>query len=820
MSYHSANNDNGQKYTGLSSAVDMDAEEMIFVSCWLKNDTSGAEHTIAEVFNNDGSEARATFRQLKAKGGNNDRLLLEFRDGAAGTMSTTTDGAFTSWTFAAVCCYHFTDVVLSPEQRLRTYINNDSVQTGSNSGTDPQNGLLDEFEIGHKHPDNGTNTDELDGKIAQFAIFKATSTSSSLLKDAEFANTADTLRDRLYNGGNGCTPNTIDLTNWDDANITVTLIAYLPLYDDFNLDAGSATLGTGSDAGGGVFDTTDTVDIHSCIRQTLNMALNVTADLQDGGGSGDISSTLPLAMDVTPALKATGNLSQSLPIVISLIEDLQGQGRLAASASMAIALTAAVTGTGNLSQSLPLAVDVTPDLKGSGAVSQSLPVAVDVTPALTGGGALSQTLALALDVAADLKATGVLAQTLSMVLAVVGAITGSGALSQSLPVAVDVTPDLKGSGAVSQSLPVAVDVTADLTDLGSGDISSTLPLAMDVTPALKGTGNLSQSLPVAVTVTPDLKATGVLSQSLPLAVDVTPALTGSGALTALLNIALDVVPDLKANGALAVALAQAMDINAALTGDGNLSSLQDISLDVASILTGTGNLSQTLPIALGVTPDLTGAGALVKTLTMALDVAADLKASGNLAQALAIVFAVSADLTDAGSGALSSTLPLAMDVTPALTGSGALSLTAPLSLTVTAALQGIGAPVTPDKLADPSITKAIRGREKRRLYKDRWNQFAETLDAFLRRQEPVIREAVVEAPTVAEALDEIKRDARFSADLEAVAQEITTPAEPIDAQTLLAELRGELAQLAKEIRDEEDVIAIIALMAADDTIWN
>ena len=134
MSYHSAKTNSGQKYTGLSGAVTISSQEMIFSAIWLKNDTSGTEHTIAEVFNATGNEQRLTFRQLKAKGANNDRLLLEFRDGDQGTNSTVTDGAFTTWTFAAIGFYNYETTTPTDELRIRSYINGDAVQTVNDTG--------------------------------------------------------------------------------------------------------------------------------------------------------------------------------------------------------------------------------------------------------------------------------------------------------------------------------------------------------------------------------------------------------------------------------------------------------------------------------------------------------------------------------------------------------------------------------------------------------------------------------------------------------------------------------------------------------------
>ena len=110
------------------------------------------------------------------------------------------------------------------------------------------------------------------------------------------------------------------------------------------------------------------------------------------------------------------------------------------------------------------------------------------------------------------------------------------------------------------------------------------------------------------------------------------------------------------------------------------------------------------------------------------------------------------------------------------------------------------------------------GDLRRRFYGDRWNQFAETFDAFLRRQQPVMEAAVAEAPAtqpIAEISKAVLAEAKFAADLEELEGRVSE-LEPTTVDELLAVLEPQVESIITEIADEEAMIAFIALVATNE----
>ena len=228
----------------------------------------------------------------------------------------------------------------------------------------------------------------------------------------------------------------------------------------------------------------------------------------------------------------------------------------------------------------------------------------------------------------------------------------------------------------------------------------------------------------------------------------------------------------------------------------------------------SGAIAAALSVAAAVGADLKGRGAMTANLPAAFSIAGDLKAVGALNAALETAFEISADAT--GRGALLASMAVSAAVQADLTKAGELSASLSMVVAVTAALRDASAP---DRLADPRIVaERIRARPKRRFYKDRFNQFAETFDAFLRRQEPEMRARVLAEPRVEKAREAFVADPRFRNEIAAMATAVSAREARISAEEVLEGLEEAIDGLMREIRDEEDVIAIISLLATTDQL--
>ena len=191
---------------------------------------------------------------------------------------------------------------------------------------------------------------------------------------------------------------------------------------------------------------------------------------------------------------------------------------------------------------------------------------------------------------------------------------------------------------------------------------------------------------------------------------------------------------------------------------------------------------------------------------MVFNVAADLKAQGKLDAALPMVFNLVADLRDASSGELDALLPFVFNITANLTDATPAAPSA-------------------DKLADPTIVRPTR----RRLYAKQWNQFAETFDAFLRRQESLVRAVVQETEATATRnelyaqileLDDYSNDLVelsrqvYAENSELLSQYVSAETGTVDLVDFRALFEESMLELIQQSQDEQDIIALVTLIAS------
>jgi hypothetical protein len=509
--------------------------------------------------------------------------------------------------------------------------------------------------------------------------------------------------------------------------------------------------------------------------------------------AGAPAATITVTPGLTVEVAAGGAIDAALPIVSAVIADLKGDGKLDAAMPIVTAVVADLKATGALDALLPIVTDVVADLKATGALDAALPIEFNVVADLKATGKLDAVLPVVFAVVADLKAQGKLDAALPIEFNVVADLVAQPVQIEAvLPIVFAVVADLKAQGKLDAALAIVLALVADLK--GAGKLDAVLPIEFNVVAELEQPGGIDAVAAMVFDITADLKAQGKLDAALAIEFAVAADLKAEGKLDALLAIIFNVVADLRdeGGGRIDAVLPIVFDVVADLKARGKLDALLGMELAIVANLQAEGKLDATLPIVTAVVANLQAQGRLDATLAIVLDVAADLKAQGDLAAAAAIVFNVVANLADQ-QGPIEAVLPIEFGVAASLTA-------VPV--------------VADDGMADPREP----GWERRpRFYAKRWNMFAETFDAFLRRQETLVRETVLEVEELEDVMAVVFEDQGFVEELDVMTATVAETV-PVTSAELLDALHADVVELIQVIRNEEDIIALVTLIASDDTI--
>lgn len=451
---------------------------------------------------------------------------------------------------------------------------------------------------------------------------------------------------------------------------------------------------------------------------------------------------------------------------------------------------------GAISATPPIVFDVVADLKAKGQLDAALAMVFAVTADLKAAGQLDAALAIAFTVAADLKAAGKLDAALAVVFNIVADLKPQ--LAAVLPIVFSAAADLKAQGKLDAALAIVFAIVADLK--AKGQLDAAPAIEFSTTADLNAGGQVDATLPAVFAIAADLKAKGQLDAAPAIIFDVIANLSDvtGGAISAALAIEFAIAADLKAKGKLDAALGIVFSVVADLKATGQLDAAAAIVFSVVADLKARGQLDAVLGMIFAVAADLKADGKLDAALGIVFNVAADLGAQGKLDAALAMVFSITADLQDASTGVLAAALPIEFSLAASLTNA-----------TPAAA---------PDKLADPGARAREhirRAKPRPRFYARQWNQFAETFDAFLRRQESLVRQTVLEAVEPEQIQQAVIEAPAFVEDLEELRIQISDT-RPLTTAELLQALEADVAELIRAMREEEDILAIVALIASTD----
>jgi len=369
------------------------------------------------------------------------------------------------------------------------------------------------------------------------------------------------------------------------------------------------------------------------------------------------------------------------------------------------------------------------------------------------------------------------------------------------------------TGAPSIPLPTAAGTT-DLTRFATGAPSIPLPIAAGAAEVIHPATGAPQIALIEADGFAEIKflANGAPEIAIPTAAGTT-ALTrkANGAPAITMPTAAGTVPviDRSATGAPSITPIEADGTATAGTVANGAPEIAPIEAAGTTALTRKANGAPSIPL-----PTAAGVAETINTATGAPEI--PLPTAAGAAQitkpatgAPEIPLPTAAGLAEVGNlanGAPSIPLPTAAGTT-ALTrfANGAPSIPLPIASGTTPEAEDEG------RFGDPKS-------KKRRFYGDRWNQFAETFDAFLARQGPAIEAAVAgaaPAQPVAEISKEVLAARQFAADLVELEAGVGALQDTTQAE-LLAALAPQIEDMVAEMLDEEDIIAFTTLIASED----
>lgn len=383
-----------------------------------------------------------------------------------------------------------------------------------------------------------------------------------------------------------------------------------------------------------------------------------------------------------------------------------------------------------------------------------------------------------------------------------------GAIAANLPTDYIVVADLRGDGLTDSALSTSYNVVAELR--GQSELASAAPVIFDLVADLRAAGQMGADAVAALEITGDLRASGQLNTALEAVVALTADLSslGAGEVQALLPAIFDVAADLRAQGDLDAALGLVFSVGADADAAGQLDAALDVVYSVLADMESIDSVAGALPVEFTIAAALLAEGNVGAALDTVYNVAADLRANGQLGTSLAVALQVAADLQDAPG--LQSSLPIVFNAFAALTNS-------------------TPQPSLP-RMADPSSTRPYRKPKSppvRRMHlrADRWNQLVETYDAFLRRQEMIAASKVSATRTVEQATSEVKQDAEHQSSVTDLRNYILDQLEEnkrhddavvqaviADTEAAIEQDIEEIVFLARNKRDEEDILQLIAML--------
>lgn len=388
----------------------------------------------------------------------------------------------------------------------------------------------------------------------------------------------------------------------------------------------------------------------------------------------------------------------------------------------------------------------------------------------------------------------------------------TGAPDIPLPTAAGVAEVINAAtGAPSIPLPVAAGV-AQVTNTATGAPSIPLPTAAGAAEVIHPATGAPEIPLIEAAGVAEIKflANGAPEILIPTAAGTT-ALTrkANGTPSIPLPVAAGTVPviDRTATGAPEIPLPVAAGTATAGTVASGAPEIAPIEAAGTTALTrkATGAPSIPLPTAAGVAEVVnTATGAPEIPLPTAAGVAEVVNTATGAPEIPLPTASGTAEIKFLANGAVSIPLPTAAGTVPVIgrTATGAPSIPLPIAA-------GLG--LDEGRFGDPKS-------KKRRFYGDRWNQFAETFDAFLARQGPAIEAAVAgaePAQAVAEISKEVLAARQFTADLAELEAGVSALQDTTQAE-LLAALAPQIEAMVGEMLDEEDIIAFTTLIASED----
>ena len=318
-------------------------------------------------------------------------------------------------------------------------------------------------------------------------------------------------------------------------------------------------------------------------------------------------------------------------------------------------------------------------------------------------------------------------------------------------------------------------------------------------------GELAGEVPMVFTNTGLLVAEGALSGASALTFSNTGIISGLGDLGGASAMAFDNAGDLSADTGLAGEAAMVFTNQGEMTGGGELSGQSALAFSNVADVLGTAQLSGEAALAFSGTAELTGAGIMTGQSNLTFTLAGVMTGDGRLVGASDLSFLTMGRISDATSSDLVGDVFMTFDNEASMQASGAL---AGVALVVFGARGDLtDALRTDDKLGDP--TSRVR-----RFTANKLNLFAEDVATYLARQEARVRKAVEQTPRDVPPIDIANALAADPVIRNGMAK--LADALLVEPETVQVQLIDMTETFVRDLREDEDIIAIVTLIAGDE----